>query len=149
MRYASSKDEAIEIVNDSFLKVFDSLDRYDPSQPLKGWLRRIVIYTAIDSFRKNQKYQHSSLENHMHLEVTVEDSVLSSLNEEAIMQCVQQLPPSYRTVFVLYVVEGYKHHEIASLLKISVGTSKSNLAAARAQLQKMVIKDTQNIKRHG
>ncbi|WP_421874790.1 RNA polymerase sigma factor [Marinoscillum sp.] len=149
MRYASGKDEAIEIVNDSFLKVFDSLDRYDPKQPLKAWLRQIVIYTAIDAFRKNQRYQHSTLESHMHLEVSEEESVFSQLHEAAIMECVQKLPPSYRTVFVLYVVEGYKHHEIATLLKISEGTSKSNLSAARAQLKKMLVTDTQTVKRHG
>ena len=149
LRYASGQDEAIEIVNDAFMKVFDSLDRFDPKQEFKAWFRQIVVYTAIDQYRKEQKHRHDDLEDYLYVSVQVEATIFDQFNAEDIMQCVQQLPPSYRTVFVMYVVEGFKHHEIASLLKISEGTSKSHLSAARDRLKKMLVQSSNNLKRHG
>lgn len=149
LRYASGRDEAIEIVNDGFIKVFDAIERYDPNQPFKAWFRQIIVYTSIDHYRKNAKHQHDSLDDHLYIDVQVSETVMDNFNEDDIMRCVQELPPSYRTVFVMYVVEGYKHHEIASLLKISEGTSKSNLAMARERLKKMLLKNTHNQKQHG
>jgi len=148
MRYSGNRDEAIEVVNDSFMKAFSSIERYDQSQPFKGWFRQIVIFTAIDQYRRYQKENHESLDS-LFINENVEPDVFAGLGEEEILNCVQQLPVSYRTVFVLYVVEGYKHHEIATMLKISEGTSKSNLSMAREKLRNILTKAAKNYQNHG
>lgn len=137
LRYSQHRDEAIEVVNDAFLKVFNSLEQYDTAQLFKTWLRTIVVRTSIDQYRKNRKYYET--ESHLYVENDpVEPDVFSAFGSEEIMACVQKLPPSYRVVFVLYVVEGYKHHEIAQMLQVTEGTSKSNLAAARNKLKQLL-----------
>jgi len=148
MRYASNRDEAIEVVNDSFIKVFSSIDRFNQEQPFKAWFRQIVIFTSIDHYRKSIKEQHDSLDS-LYVHRGVEPDIFSDLGEEDILQCVQQLAPGYRTVFVLYVVEGYKHHEIADMLGISEGSSKSNLSIAREKLRNMIGHSKANHRRHG
>jgi RNA polymerase sigma-70 factor (ECF subfamily) len=126
-----------EIINDGFLKIFTNLSKYDTTQPFKAWLRTIMVNTAIDYYRSNQKY---------HLQITVDeieitdfdDDIISQLSVEEIMGLVRKLSPTYRMVFILYVVEGYKHREIAERLGIQEGTSKSNLQDARIKLQEMI-----------
>ena len=137
LRYASNNEEAEEIMNDGFLKVFSNLSKYDHSQPFKAWLRTIVVNTAIDYYRKNQKYAFTTeLDN---VEVTdLSEDVISKISAEEILSLVQKLPPAYRMVFTLYVIEGYNHREIAELLGIKEGTSKSNLQDARRKLQVMI-----------
>jgi RNA polymerase sigma-70 factor (ECF subfamily) len=138
LRYSRDREEAKEIVNDGFLKVFAHIkDKYDSSRSFKSWLRRILINAAIDFYRRNEKHYHA-LDIVYARDVVVEPDALSQLTEAEIMEAVQQLPPSYRYVFNLYVVEGFKHHEIAQKLNISVGTSKSNLAKARMKLKMML-----------
>ena len=138
LRYVTNREESEEILNDVFLKVFNNLHKYDPTQPFKAWLRTIVVHTAIDYYRKNQKYQ---------LQIDIDEidavdfnpDIISKISSEEIMTMIQQLPPAYRMVFTLYVVEGYNHREIADLLNIKEGTSKSNLQDARKKLQKMIL----------
>ena len=144
LRYAHTDDDAMEIANDGFLKIFKELSsfvaRYDDIEAsLKGWMKRIMINTAIDHYRKNQKHQANvSLDDNMfHLGDNGETSI-DKISYEEIYKIVQQLSPVYRTVFNLYVIEGFKHEEIAKKLKISVGTSKSNLAKAKLNIQKMI-----------
>jgi RNA polymerase sigma-70 factor, ECF subfamily len=136
-RYSSNEQEVEEIINDGFLKVFTNLSKYDSTQPFKAWLRTIMVNTAIDYYRSNKKY---------HLQIAVDeievtdfdDDIISQLSVEEIMGLVQKLSPTYRIVFMLYVVEGYKHREIAERLGIQEGTSKSNLQDARIKLQEMI-----------
>lgn len=99
-----------------------------------------MINSAIDYFRRNEKHYHSLDISHIHYESSSED-VLDQLSEKEIIAAIQLLPPSYRMVFNLYVIEGYKHEEIANQLNISVGTTKSNLAMARNKLKKILITD--------
>lgn len=135
MRYSGNREEAQEIVNDGFVKVFLRLKtHYDPKLSFKGWLRRLMINTAIDVYRKT-RYQRESLSLDEAPEVEVREDGLSRLTQEEIMKVVQFLPNSYRYVFNLYIVEGYKHEEIAKELGISVGTSKSHLSKARGKLK--------------
>ncbi len=138
-RYSGSMEEAEEVLNDGFLKVFNNLSKYDHSQPFKAWFRTIIVNTAIDSYRKNQKYGH-----HVELddvEVTdLSEDVISKISADEILSLVQQLPPVYRMVFTLYVIDGHNHREIAELLGIKEGTSKSNLQDARKKLQVMIKK---------
>lgn len=138
LRYSRDREEAKEIVNDGFVKVFTKLDKYTDSMSFKGWMRRIMINSAIDFYRKNEKHYHS-MDIVYAQGVSVDEEGVSKLSEEEIMNAVQQLPPSYRIVFNLYVVEGFKHEEISYKLNISIGTSKSNLAKARMKLKTMLI----------
>ena len=137
MRYTAHQEEAEEIINDSFLKIFNHLKNYDHSIPFKAWLRTIVINTSIDHFRKNQKYRQLVDIDEVELINDAED-IISKISAEEILVLIQQLSPAYRMVFTLYVVEGYNHREIASMLGIKEGTSKSNLQDARRKLQYMI-----------
>ena len=140
LRYANSREEAQEILNDGFIKVFKHINSHKSEASFKAWMRRIMINAAIDHYRKYQAHYHSleisyaaQLENR-----TAQLEALDQLSREEILRMVQQLPPSYRMVFNLYAIEGYSHNEIATKLDISTGTSKSNLAKARMKLRKMM-----------
>jgi RNA polymerase sigma-70 factor, ECF subfamily len=144
MRYAANTEEAEEIINDGFLKVFNNLVKYDHAKPFKGWLRTIVVNTAIDYYRKSQKYSHPVDIDDVDVPDMNED-VISKISADEILSLVQQLPPSYRTVFTLYVIDGYNHREIADMLGIKEGTSKSNLQDARKKLQVLIKKEYPNL----
>ena len=135
VRYSKSKEEAKEILNDGFLKVFQKIEQYKQETPFEGWLRRIMINAAIDCYRRELKhYHHASAE-----ELKVENgtqSVIDELSYNELIGFVQHLTPGYRAVFSLYVIDGYTHEEIAGMLNISEGTSKSNLFKAREALKK-------------
>jgi RNA polymerase sigma factor (sigma-70 family) len=136
-RYAATQEEAKEILNDAFFKIFTKLDYYNPSYAFKGWLHRIVVNTAIDRYRSRHKHPITE-ELSQAQSVEIETEVVEMLTREEIYKMVQTLSPAYRTVFNLFVVEGYSHPEIAKLLGISEGASKSNLAKARFKLKKML-----------
>jgi RNA polymerase sigma-70 factor (ECF subfamily) len=138
LRYSASKEESDEILNSGFLKVFQNLDKYNTLQPFRAWLRSIMINTAIDYYRKEQKYAHSQPLTES-MDFQIHENVIDDISADEIMDLVQKLPTSYRTVFVLYVVDGYNHREIGELLGITDGTSKSNLAVARTKLKAMLI----------
>jgi len=144
MRYAINKETVEEIINDSFLKVFNNLHKYDSSQPFKAWFRTIVVNTAIDYYRKNIKVPYYEDYEKISI-VDLEEDAISKLSAEEIMDYVQKLPPSYKMVFTLYVIDGYSHREIADLLGIKEGTSKSNLQDARKKLQLMILKANPNL----
>jgi RNA polymerase sigma factor (sigma-70 family) len=144
MRYTHTDDDAMEITNDGFLKIFKELASFqaryeDVEASLKGWMKKIMVNTSIDHFRKNQKYQRnvSIDDNLFHIEDHAETSI-DKLSYDEVYKLVQQLSPVYRTVFNLYIIDGYKHEEIAKQLKISIGTSKSNLAKAKINIKKMI-----------
>lgn len=151
-RYIYRYDKAVDIVNDGFVKVFRNFDKftYTPGDELEmilmGWMRRIMINTAIDQLRKNNFVPEIG-----DISETVWTTPDRSQNadqvvlyKELIIQ-IKRLPPSYRTVFNLYVIDGFTHHEIADKLGISVGTSKSNLSKARVLLQKFIQQNDQQI----
>jgi RNA polymerase sigma-70 factor (ECF subfamily) len=144
LKYVSNNELAEEIINDSFLKVFTNLYKYDPMQPFKAWLRTIIVNTAIDYYRKSQKYiKKDDLEN---VEIfDLEPDAISNLSAEDILKFIQHLTPAYRMVFTLYVIDGYTHKEIADMLGIKEGTSKSNLQDARKKLQTMILKANPNM----
>lgn len=139
LRYAPTRDSALEVLNDGFLKVFTRLDQYDPAQPFKSWLRRIMINTAIDQYRQEVRYvQSSNIEQAEQLSVSPEPDAYTQLAHEELLALVQRLSPAYRLVFNLYVLDGYSHEEIAQKLSISTGASKSNLARARENLRTLL-----------
>lgn len=144
LRYSTSREEASEVLNDSFMKVFHHLDRYDTAKPFTGWFRRILINTAINYYKKNLKHQYvQDIDTAPPVPVTRD--IISHLSYQEIIGLVQQLSPTYRTVFNLYVIDGYSHEEIASMLLISEGASKSNLSRARANLRNMLKKSHEEI----
>jgi len=136
-RYARDREEAKEIMNDGFVKVFTKLDQYDLSLSFKAWVNRIIVNTAIDHYRKHQSMPRTvDLIHAKHIETG--HNVLENISARDILALVQKLPPAYRIAFNLHVVEGYKHEEIAEKLGITSGTSKSNLAKARLKLKSMI-----------
>lgn len=138
LRYSRTREEAIEILNDGFMKIFNKLGKYSKGLSFRGWLRKIMVNSAIDYFRRNEKHYHSLEISHIQNNTTSE-TVLDQLGEQEIIAAVQRLPPSYRMAFNLFVIEGYHHEEIANMMNITVGTSKSNLAIARNKLKKMLV----------
>lgn len=135
--YVNSEDEAQEVVNDGFIKVFMNIHQYDKKRSFKGWFRRILINTAIDTFRKNKSH-YNQIEFGETQIGNFDDNIIDRMSAEEILDLVQHLPQAYKIVFNLYVIEGYKHHEIAKILNISVGTSKSNLSKARNKLKESI-----------
>lgn len=137
LRYAENREEAAEILNDGFMKVFTNLASYSQEKAFRGWIRTILVHTAIDHYRRNSKHYHALDLVYAENESSYEDA-LDVISAEEIMAMVQLLPPAYRLVFNLHVIEGFSHPEIAEQLQISEGASKSNLFKARLKLQKMI-----------
>ncbi|MEL6863569.1 MAG: RNA polymerase sigma factor [Bacteroidota bacterium] len=138
-RYARNREEAREVLNDAFVKAFLKINQYTEGRSFKAWMNRIFVHTAIDHYRKyKEAAPFVDIIHAQHVEVKA--TALEQLTAEDILKLVQKLPPSYKMVFNLHVVEGYSHPEIAEKLGISVGTSKSNLAKARLKLKTMLQK---------
>lgn len=150
MRYTKDRDTAQDILQDAFIKAFDKMGDFTFTGSFEGWLRRIMVNTAIDHFRKskhlielveNQNYSNDEDENDFgENEDETDSSNWENLSSDDILLAMQDLSPAYQTVFNLYVMENYQHKDIAEMLNISVGTSKSNLAKARANLKKILEK---------
>ena len=141
LRYSDTRDQAAVILNDSFIKVFDNIKSYNPDRPFKPWFRRIIINTAINHYHKNKKERIlTPFEIHEN-NLGRNETITSSISYEDIIEMVQKLTPAYRTVFNLHVIEGYTHQEIAQMLHIAEGTSKSNLAKAKKNLRVILEKN--------
>jgi RNA polymerase sigma factor (sigma-70 family) len=138
LRFSSCHDNALEIANDSFLKIFLKIESHLADKEFKSWIRKIVINTAMDHFRKDKKTN-----NEIPIEVayneTADESVIDSLNAEEIIKLVNSLPMKYRYTFSLFEIEGFSHDEIALQLGISVSTSRSNLVRAKKMLRQMIL----------
>lgn len=138
LRYTSDRDAATDILQEGFVKVFKSLERFSFEGSVEGWIRRIIVNTAIDHFRKAAKlFVVQDLED-IQLEDTSANHFLGKMESEEIMKLIQKLPAGYRAVLNLYVVEEFSHKEISAMLGISEGTSKSQLARAKAHLKEMI-----------
>lgn len=150
-RYASNLEEAKSLVNEGMLKVFQQLHTYNPEFSFGGWVRRVMVNTAIDHFRKVKAYEQRFQDiDGRELTDAYQTNVIDELSAEELLGLVQQLPPAYRMVFSLYAVEEYTHKEIAEKLGISEGTSKSNYAKARAKLQQALAGlSPKNTNQHG
>lgn len=141
MRYSRSAHEAEEILQEGFIKVFSALHQYRDEGSFEGWVRKIIVNTALQRYRKR-----SSLHAIVSLEFTEnhstadDEDVVGHLTAKELLGMVQELPPAYRMVFNLYVFEGYQHKEIAAMLDISEGTSKSNLHDARRWLRDKIMR---------
>lgn len=137
LRYTSSVEEAEDVLNEGFLKAFQHLDSYNETLPFKAWLRTILVNTAISHYRRNNRFeQQTSLESGE--QVALDNDVVDQIAAEEILAIVQQLTPTYRTVFMMHVVDGYSLHEIAGLLGHNEATVRSNYARARIKLQQLI-----------
>jgi RNA polymerase sigma-70 factor (ECF subfamily) len=138
-QYIRQTDLAEEVMLTGFYKVFTRIDSYSGQGSFEGWIRRIMVNESLTELRRQKKLQfkdESALENSLEHSAYME----SEMEVEEIQKLIDALPDGYKTVFVLYVVEGYKHSEIGELLQISEGTSKSQLSKARGMLQAMITK---------
>ena len=139
MRYARHQMEAEDIVQDAFIKIFDNLTQFHNKGSFEGWMKRIVINTALKKAnRKSFKNEQIGIEDHV--DQPFNPSVYDDLEVDEIMAMIHQLPDGYRIVFNLYAIEGYSHKEIADLLGIQESTSRSQLVKARKMLQQLVLK---------
>jgi RNA polymerase sigma-70 factor (ECF subfamily) len=137
LRYSENAEDANDVLQEGFIKVYKNLDKFRGDGSFEGWVRRIFINTSIEHYRKKVKlYNVSEVQ-----ENTVEDTDLSALDSLAvkdIMNIINELSPGYKQIFNLHVVEGYSHKEIADMLGITEGTSKSQLARAKGVLKKII-----------
>ncbi len=135
LRYSSNREESEDILQEGFIKIFQKLRSYKGEGSLEGWIRKVVVNTALDHFRQ-QKISWIDIE--MAEDQISEESTLGKLDAQELLKIIQQLPKGFRTVFNLYAIEGYNHREIGELLGISENTSKSQYSRARAQLAESV-----------
>lgn len=141
-RYANDMDEAKDILQDAFIKVFAKLENYGNQGSLEGWIRRIVVNTAIDYIRRKKDFMldidtHPNLVELSHVDDENDLSDYAKMKADILLKLIQKLSPAYRTVFNLFVIEDYSHKDIAKELGISEGTSKSNLAKAKCNLRQL------------
>lgn len=137
IRYATDVPEAEDILQESFVKVFLNIGDYSGQGSFIGWMRKIVINTAITHYHKNLKHKHYvEIEELYTSEAGSSDNPDTPFTADELLKVLDQLPPGYRAVFNLYAIEGYKHKEIAEMLKIDVNTSKSQYSRARSLIQK-------------
>jgi RNA polymerase sigma factor (sigma-70 family) len=140
LRYSKSREEAEDILQDGFIKVFHSIQQFMGAGSFEGWIRRIIVNTALEALRKKKldfsSFDIEQAENHN----AQSFDMTSQVSANDLLTIIQELPTGYRTIFNLYAIEGYQHKEIAVMLGISEGTSKSQLARARNMLQERLKK---------
>ncbi len=138
--YCNAEDDAVTVINDSFLKIFSSLDQknYIPRRDVKFWIRKIVINTAIDRYRKELKSLKTIELNESYQLKSYNESAVSKLSAEEIVALVHQLPIQHKMVFLLYEIQGFSHSEIASKLTISTSSSRVFLGRAKKKLQTLI-----------
>jgi RNA polymerase sigma factor (sigma-70 family) len=138
LRFSSCHDNALEIANDSFLKIFMKIKSHQIDKEFKAWVRRIVINTAIDQYRKDGK-NNCEISIEAACNEPADESVIENLNAEEIIKLINSLPANYRYTFSLFEIEGFSHDEIALQLGITASTSRSNLTRAKKLLRQMII----------
>lgn len=141
LRYAPSAEEAEDILQESFIKIFRALERYHDSGPFGGWIRVITVNTAIEYYRKDQRRDRHYATYELQLGDEQDNDILATINLDYLLSKIQELSDGYRMVFNLYAIEGYNHREIGEMLDISEGTSKSQFSRARRLLKEMIEKD--------
>jgi RNA polymerase sigma factor (sigma-70 family) len=138
LRFSSCYDNALEIANDSFLKIFRKIESHQIDKEFKAWVRKIVVNTAIDYYRKDKK-NNIEISIEVAYNEPVDESVIDNLNAEEIIKLINSLPENYRYTFCLFEIEGYSHDEIALQLGITASTSRSNLTRAKKMLRQMIL----------
>jgi RNA polymerase sigma factor (sigma-70 family) len=144
LRYSLNRDDALEVVNDAFIKVFNAINNFNSEKPFKAWLRTILVNTAIDRRRKDLKFQMNvELEHAMPV---INANAIERLNAEDILKLMNELPPIQRAIFNLYEIDGYTHDEIGQLLAIPISSSRVYLSRAKEKLRNVLRSEEE---RHG
>jgi len=139
LQYSATDDEARDILQDGFIKIFENLVHYKHEGSFEGWMRRIIVNTALEKYRgKHTLYRVDDIELIPELDAEPYNEDYTGLEATDLLDIIRELPPKYRMVFNLFAIEGYSHKEISKMVNISEGTSKSNLSRARVILQRKV-----------
>lgn len=139
LQYSGNDEEARDILQEGFIKIFENLHQYKHEGSFDGWLRRITVNTALERFRsRHNLYRVDDIDTIQEPDADPDNEDYAGLEANDLLEIIRELPPKYRMVFNLYAIEGYSHKEIGKLINISEGTSKSNLARARIILQRRV-----------
>ncbi|MGQ0828833.1 MAG: RNA polymerase sigma factor [Bacteroidota bacterium] len=140
LRYCESTEEAEDVVQNGFIRVFGNIEAYKGTGSLEGWVRKIMVNTALTNIRKNKKLKQNIELDSVEFMLPSEGHVYEDFAAKDLLKIIQTLPAGFRTVFNLYAIEGYSHKEISEMLDISEGTSKSQYFRAKAYLQKVITK---------
>jgi RNA polymerase sigma factor (sigma-70 family) len=138
LRYMTNTEEAQDVLQDGFVKVFDKLGAYSGAGSFEGWVRRIFVNTALDAIRKNKHLKHQAQIDDVAFALKSNDFIFETLVAEDLMKVLQELPLGYKTVFNLYAIEGYSHKEIAKKMNVTISTSKSQFSRAKAMLREKI-----------
>jgi RNA polymerase sigma factor (sigma-70 family) len=147
IRYTHDENEAMEIVNDSYMKVLESLSDYDSSRPFKPWYGKVLVNTAIDNYRKNLKYNDYLSINTITETEEREPEIDAELSVNDILTLFRNLPGNYKITFNLFEIEGYSHEEIGRMMGVTASTSRSNLARAKKMLRELYNKHIISVKK--
>ena len=139
-RFAKNREDAEDMLQEGFIKIFTQLHQYRNEGALEGWIRRIVVHTCINVLKKNKKFAESVDIIHANSIHVKEDMIPSIMQAKQVVECIRMLPMGYKTVLNLYAIEGYSHKEIASMLDIEESTSRSQYTRAKAMLEDILIK---------
>jgi RNA polymerase sigma-70 factor (ECF subfamily) len=135
LRYAKNTEQAEDVLQDGFVKVFTKLSNYSGNGSLEGWIRKIIVNTALDEIRRNLKFKDNVNVDDVDYKLELNSHIVEGLAADDLMKIVNDLPDGYRVVFNMFAIEGYSHKEIAMQLNISENTSKSQYSRARAYLK--------------
>lgn len=139
-RYAKSREDAEDMLQEGFIKVFTQIHQFQQRGALEGWIRKIMVHTCINNLKKNKKFTESVDIIHANGLLVREESVPSIVQAKQVVECIRLLPIGYRTVLNLYAIEGYSHKEIAMMLDIEESTSRSQYTRAKAMLEDILVK---------
>ncbi len=137
LRYTRSRAEAEDIFHEAFIKVFKNIHTWQGGS-FEGWMRRIFVNTAINHFHQNKKYFDHVDASYAESVLSTSENIISQLSNQELLEIIDRLPEGYKLIFNLHVVEGYNHNEIAAMLNIAEGSSKSQLSKAKAYLKKLI-----------
>jgi len=139
-RYAKSREDAEDMLQEGFIKVFTQIGQFQNRGALEGWIRKVIVHTCINNLKKNKKFSESVDLIHASGVYVREELIPSIVQAKQVVECIRMLPIGYRTVLNLFAIEGYAHAEIAAMLDIEESTSRSQYTRARAMLEDMLVK---------
>ena len=139
-RYAQSREDAEDMLQEAFIKVFTQIHTFQNKGAFEGWIRRIIVHTCINFLKKHKKFNESVDLAHAGMLQVKEETIPSIMQAKQVTECIRMLPVGYRTVLNLYAIEGYSHREIADMLEIEESTSRSQYTRARAMLENVLVK---------
>ena len=141
LRYTKNAEDAEDVMQEGFMKVYHALDKFKGESNIKTWMQSIMINTAINHYRQKKRKAYKNIEeaNFENIKV-LDDTIISQMSTDELLEVINELPSGYRMVFNLHSIEGYKHKEIAEILGVTEGTSKSQLSKAKLAIQSLIAK---------